>query len=92
MNDGAGGTWATMTASDIRVYLEDGPQAGTSLLVHPGPEGRAPHQLVVADPPGNGGRREESFDVESAPTAATTYYLHRLDESANVYVYGAEEP
>jgi hypothetical protein len=81
-----------MTQPDIRAYLEDGPRAGTSLLVTPGPEGRAPHQLVVAHPPGRGGRREESGEVAPVPTAATTYYLHRLDEPANVYVYGAEEP
>jgi hypothetical protein len=78
--------------SQIRVYLEDGPQAGTTLLVDAGPDGRAPHQLVVADPPGKGGRAEESFDVEREPAAATTYYLHRLDDAENVYVYGADRP
>jgi hypothetical protein len=81
-----------MTQPDIRVYLEDGPRAGTSLLVAPGPDGQAPDQLVVAHPPGTVGRREDSGDVEPAPTAAIRYYLHRLDERANVYVYGAEEP
>jgi hypothetical protein len=81
-----------MTEPQIRVYLEDGPQAGTTLLVHPGPDGRAPHQLVLSDPPGKGGRGEESFDVEREPAGATTYYLHRLDEKGNVYVYGADDP
>lgn len=81
-----------MSEPSIRVYLEDGPRAGATLHVDAGPDGQAPAQLVVADPPDKGGRREESFDVEASPTGATTYYLHRLDEAGNVFVYCADDP
>jgi hypothetical protein len=83
-----------MADSTVLAALEDGPRAGEVVEVEVGPEGRPPHQVVVSDPPGLGGRAEESFDIEPEPTAETTYYLHPQGTPANsnFYIYRVGEP
>jgi hypothetical protein len=83
-----------MANSTVRAALQDGPRAGEIVEIEAGPEGRPPHQVVVSDPPGLGGRAEESFDIEPEPTAATTYYLYQQDTQADSssYIYQVGEP
>jgi hypothetical protein len=82
-----------MANSMVRAVLEDGPRAGEIVEVEAGPEDRPPHQVVLPDPPGFGGRAEESFDIEAEPTAATTYYLHQPGTPADCssYIYRVGE-
>lgn len=83
-----------MANSTVRAALQDGPRAGEVIDVEVGPEGRPPHQVVLPDPPGLGGRAEESFDIEPEPTAATTYYLHQgtqADSSSYIYRVGGPD-
>jgi hypothetical protein len=76
-----------MADSQVHAFLEDGPRAGETVTVHTGPDGQPPHQLVMTDPLGQGGRAEESFDIEPTTTGATTYYLQERDELRSGYVY-----
>jgi hypothetical protein len=78
-----------MSNTTIRALFEDGPHAGEVTTLDPGPDGRPPHEVVLDDPTGAGGRAEESFDVEPTPTAATTYHLRGRDEDQEMYRYRA---
>jgi hypothetical protein len=81
-----------MSNSTIRALLEDGPRAGEVAVLEPGPDGQPPHEVVIDDPLGAGGRDEESFDIEPSPTAATTYHLHGQSADGETYFYGIGEP
>jgi hypothetical protein len=81
-----------MTNSTIRALLDDGPRTGEVVWLDAGPDGGPPAQVVVSDPLGIGGRPEESFDIEPAPAAATTYHLHEQAGQENTYIYRTGEP
>jgi hypothetical protein len=48
--------------------------------------------VVVADPLGRGGRREESFDAGARLDAATTYRLHVQAQQPCTYTFRTGEP
>jgi hypothetical protein len=81
-----------MSESQVQVFLDDGPRAGETLAVQPGPEGQPPHELVISDPLGEGGRAEESFDVGGRTVGSTTYHLHGRDEQRDLYLYRTGRP
>jgi hypothetical protein len=64
----------------LRVFIDDGPRAGETLSVDPGPNGRPPREIVLDDARPHSGETEEH-------KRTSTYRLDGADLEYGLYVY-----
>lgn len=81
-----------MTHPPIRVFIDEGPRAGQTVLVDADRDGSPPQEITLSDPVTGPPPIDESPDIGKMPASETTYRLHDHDDARDLYLYRAVTP